>query len=245
LLERYSIPATVFLITGYIAYEREFWWDELDQLFLQPGSLPKKLSLNVNGSTYRWELDEAVDYSAEAFQHHRRWRPGEEVRSSYHSLHDSLWKLLRPMAGGERQSVLHELQGWAGTEPAVRQSHRPLSLEEVLALGQGELVEVGAHTVTHPALRKLLPASQRDEILESKVQLEKILNRPVTSFSYPWGNLSDHTVDIVEEAGFSCACSTRADVVRISTDRYQLPRVEVRDWNREEFARQLSGWFSD
>jgi peptidoglycan/xylan/chitin deacetylase (PgdA/CDA1 family) len=245
LLERYGIPATVFVITGYIGDEREFWWDELDRLFLRPGALPERLSLNVNGSTYRWELDEAVDYSEEAFRRHRRWRPGKEVRSSFHTLHDFLWKLLRPMTESERQEVLRELRGWAGAEEAVRPSHRPLSLEEVVALGQGGLIEVGAHTVTHPALRKLPEAAQRDEIFGSKAQLEAILNGPVTSFSYPFGNLSEQTVGIVREAGYSCACSTQADVVRLSTERFQLPRVEVQDCNGEEFARQLSRWFSD
>lgn len=245
LLERYGIPATVFVTTGYIGHKREFWWDELDRLFLQPSALPERLDLNVNGAAYRWELDEAVDYGEEASRRCRRWRPGEETRSSYQFLHNTLWKLLRSMVGDERQRVLQELRGWAGAEPLVRPSHRPLSLEEVVALTQGGLVEVGAHTVEHPALRKLPPASQRDEISGSKAQLEKILNRPVTSFSYPFGNLSEETVGIVQEAEFSCACSTRAGVVGLSSERFQLPRVEVQDWNREEFARQLSRWFSN
>src|SRR5262245_22040769 len=29
LLELYNVPATVFLTTGYIGQDREFWWDEL------------------------------------------------------------------------------------------------------------------------------------------------------------------------------------------------------------------------
>jgi peptidoglycan/xylan/chitin deacetylase (PgdA/CDA1 family) len=243
LLERYGIPATVFVITGYIGHNRGFWWDELDRLFLLSGALPEKLDLSVNGNTYHWQLDEAGDYSEEAFR--RRWRPGEETRSSYHSLYKSLWKLLRPMAEDERQRVLHELRGWAGVKEVVHPSHRPLSLEEVVALGQGELVEVGAHTVTHPALPRLSPDSQRDEISGSKSRLEEILNRPVTSFSYPYGNLSEQTVGIVQRTGFSCACSTRADAVGLSSERFQLPRVEVQDWDRDEFAGQLSRWFSD
>lgn len=245
LLERYGIPATVFVITGYIGHKREFWWDELEGLFLRSGVLPEKLDLNVNGSTYHWRLGQAGNYDEEAFQRQRRWRPGEEARTSYRTLYESLWNLLRRTAEGERRRVLHELRGWAGAGEAVRPSHRPLSLEEVVALGKGGLIEVGAHTVTHPALRRLSPDSQREEILGSKARLEEILNRSVTSFSYPYGILSEQTVDIVREAGFSCACSTRADVVTLSTERFQLPRAEVQDCNREEFAVQLSAWFSD
>jgi peptidoglycan/xylan/chitin deacetylase (PgdA/CDA1 family) len=245
LLEHYDIPATVFVITGYIGREREFWWDELDRLFLRPDTLPEELDLSVKGVTYHWQLDEADDYSEETHRRQRRWRPEEEARSSYHSLYKSLWKLLRSLAEGERQRALHELRGWAGIKQVVRPSHRPLSSEEVVALDQGGLVEIGAHTITHPALRKLPPDLQQDEILGSKTRLEEVLNRPVTSFSYPYGNLSVQTADIVREAGFSCACSTLADVVRPSSERFQLPRVEVEDWDGEQFAGHLSRWLSD
>jgi peptidoglycan/xylan/chitin deacetylase (PgdA/CDA1 family) len=245
LLERYSVPATVFLTTGFVEYGREFWWDELERLLLHPGTLPEKLSLSANGGTYRWKLVEGIPYSEDASQRHRRWKIEKEARGSRRSLYDSLAKLLRPMTDDERQRVLDELRAWAGAEPAVRPSHRPLTLEEVVSLAQGDLIEVGAHTVTHPALRKLPLPSQRDEISGSKARLEEILNRPVASFSYPFGNLSEQTVGIVREAGFSCACSTRADVVRLSTDRFQLPRVEVQDCNGEEFAGRVSRWFSD
>ena len=245
LLEHHDVPATVFLTTGYLGHEREFWWDELDRLLLRPGALPERLSLTVDGGTYRWELGEAARYGEDAARCHRRWRAWEEAPSSRHSLYNSLWELLHPMAEDERRRVLDELRGWAGAEPAGSPSHRLLSLEEVVALAQGELIEVGAHTVTHPALSTLPPVSQRDEILGSKVQLEEILGRPVTSFAYPYGNRSAETVGIVREAGFACACSTRADVVRRSTNHFKLPRAHVQDWDREEFATWLSRWFSD
>jgi peptidoglycan/xylan/chitin deacetylase (PgdA/CDA1 family) len=243
LLERYDIPATVFLTAGYIGHEREFWWDELDRLLLRPGALPESLSLVVNGSTYQWELGEAAHYSKEAARRHRGWRAWEEAPSSRHSLYNSLWKLLHSMTESERRRVLRELRGWAGAEPAGRPSHRPLSLEEAVALMQGGLVEVGAHTVTHPALSALPAASQRGEILGSKARLEELLGQQVTSFAYPHGDLSAETAGIVREAGFARACSARAGLVELSTDPFQLPRRYVQDWDGEAFSRRLSKWF--
>jgi peptidoglycan/xylan/chitin deacetylase (PgdA/CDA1 family) len=60
LLESFDIPATVFLTAGYIGDSREFWWDELDKLLLQPGTIPKILRLSVNGIPHQWELGEAA-----------------------------------------------------------------------------------------------------------------------------------------------------------------------------------------
>ena len=248
LLERYDVPATVFLTSGFIGQEREFWWDELERIFLQPGTLPERLSLRLSlsgsGGMYRWELGKAAHYTKWAFQQHLRWRAGKEAPSIRHSIYETLWGLLYHMIEGERRKVLDELLRWAGLEPSVRPSHSSLSFEEVVALSKGELIEVGAHTATHPALSKLPGASQREEIVESKARLEQILNRPVTSFAYPHGDFSTETVNIVREAGFDCACSTRADVVNPTTNRLRLPRVLVPNCNEKRFTKLLLRWFA-
>ena len=242
LLERYEVPATVFLTTGYIGHEREFWWDELDQMLLQPGTLPKVLRLSINGNTYRWELGKAAYYGEKTAQRRRYWRAWKYSFSFRHRLYRSLYELLYPLAENERRRVLDELLAWADIEPAVRPTHRPLSFEEVVDL-EGELVEIGAHTVTHPALSTLPAAWQQKEIRESKARLQGILGRRVDSFAYPHGDMSAEAEGIVREAGFACACSCISDVVGRSTNLFRLPRVEVQDWDGKKFARQLSRWF--
>ena len=247
ILEHYDIPATVFITTGYIGNEVEVWSDALDGLLLQPERLPKTLCLDIDGSNYQWELGEAAHYSAYASHRNKNWRAWKDIPPSpRHRLYLALWELLKPLAEDKRQRVLDELVVWAGAEPAVRTTHRTLSLEETFALAQGELIEVGAHTVTHSSLAALPATSQRNQIQQSKIQLEEILDRPVTSFAYPYGTRSDYTaqtVRIVQDAGFVRACSNFAGVIGQSTDRFQLPRIHVENWDGEEFARLLSRWF--
>lgn len=246
LLERYDIPATVFVTTGYIGHDREFWWDELERLLLQPGRLPETLHLTINGRGCQWELGEAAHYTEEASRRFHAWSVLEkDDPSPRQHLYRSLCQLLRPLPHGERRKVLDRLLAWAGVESRIRPTYRPFSSDEVLRLAERELVEVGAHSVTHPVLSTLPAAMQRTEILESKAHLEEILGRPVTSFAYPYGSRSDYTAEtvaIVQEAGFTCACANFADVVWQGTDRYQLPRVVVRDWDGEAFARWLEEW---
>lgn len=246
LLGRSAIPATVFVTTGFIRQEGECWWDELDRLLLQPGTLPATLRLNVSGNAYQWELSEAVHYGEEDLRRYRRWSVLEkDDPSRRHFLYRSLYQLLRPLSKKERRRVLDELLAWAHAESLARPTHRVLSPDEVLHLAEGGLVEVGAHSETHPVLSKLSVADQRVEIEGSKARLEEILGRPVTSFAYPYGGRSQftaETVAIVREAGFSLACSTLAEVVWRGTNCFRLPRVAVQDWNGEEFARRLRRW---
>jgi peptidoglycan/xylan/chitin deacetylase (PgdA/CDA1 family) len=241
LLEHYNYPATVFLTSGGVGNPREFWWDELDRLLLQPGILPDRLRLTINGLTYQWELGEATHYSQEACWQHRSWRIEESDAppGGRQALYYDLWKLLYPLPDDEQQKVLEQLQGWAGVASEGRLTHRTLSVDEVVALAQDDLIEIGAHSVTHASLPTLSRASQWAEIHQNKVHLEELLGRTVRSFAYPYGKYTQETISVVREAGFICACSTIGQHVQRHTAPFQLPRMYVGDWDGDEFAKWL------
>lgn len=239
LLERYEIPATVFVVTEYIGHKLGIWWDQVNRLLLQPGALPEELHLRINDNHYQWKLSKAAQRSGGVSRYPPLWRVGWDDSIFRYYLCHSLAELLRPLTEGERQKVLNELLVWADAEPGVQPGHRSLSHEELVALAQTELIEVGAHTMTHPMLSLIPEASQRHEILGSKIRLEESLGQRVNSFAYPFGVPAAGTVGIVREAGFTCACLLAQKYVNPLTDRFQLPRVAVEDWNGERFARWL------
>lgn len=246
LLQRYDIPATVFVTTGYVGGQREFWWDELERLLLQPGTLPETLRLTVNGSPCQWQLGDSAYYDAEMYWRHCCWNIGQDEPGLRQRLYRALYQLLRPLPDGERRQVLDELLAWAGAEPVARPTHRALSPDEIVHLAKGGLVEIGAHTVTHPALAELPAAAQQSEIQGSKSRLQEILGCTVISFAYPYGSRRHYTPEttaIVQEAEFGSACSGPSGLVWRGADRFQLPRISVRDWDGEAFESRLQEWF--
>jgi peptidoglycan/xylan/chitin deacetylase (PgdA/CDA1 family) len=117
-----------------------------------------------------------------------------------------------------------------------------LTMSELQQLAMNQLIEVGAHSLTHPSLAARPASEQRAEIEESKAFLENLLQRPVTGFSYPHGSLSSLTRDLVCQAGYRYACASHNDVVRCGSDPFRLPRFWVPDWNGERFGRWLQWW---
>lgn len=248
LLEQFEIPATVFVATGNIENQREFWWDELERLLLQPGRLPKILSLTVGERTYSWDLGEAAEYGVADYERDRTWTwyvPEDADPSPRQRVFRSLYQFLQPLLPIDRQRLMDELLAQAGVATTGRDTHRSLSPTEVQILAAGGAIEVGAHTVTHPKLSALSAAEQRQEIEQSKSRLEAILERSVTSFAYPHGDYTKVTAELVAGAGFACACSTRVNRVRRQTNCFQIPRMEVGDWDGDTFAKQLARWFYD
>jgi peptidoglycan/xylan/chitin deacetylase (PgdA/CDA1 family) len=134
---------------------------------------------------------------------------------------------------------LAQLQGWAGVASEGRLTHRTLAVDGVVALAHGNLIEIGAHAMTHASLPTLSGAAQWAEIHQSKIHLEELLGRPVQSFAYPYGQYTQETVAAVRAAGFFCACSTMGQRVPRHANPLQLPRLYVGDWDGDEFAKWL------
>ena len=69
---------------------------------------------------------------------------------------------------------MDDLLAWAGGKPSARSECRPVTVEEAVALGEADLVGIGAHTVTHSLLSALSPSEQSFEIRRGKEALARI-----------------------------------------------------------------------
>lgn len=239
LLEHYQVPATVFVTTGQIGNTREFWWDELERMLLRPGRLPEQLQLMIDDRVYQWNLGAATVYTHDEYRRDHNRRAWEGVAGSRLAFFYSIWDVLRLAPHAARLRALDEIMVWAQAEEAARSSYRALSTDELRALANSESVTIGAHTVTHPSLPAHDRLQQRMEILQSKLDLENILNQPVKSFSYPFGDIVPQTSRLVQEARFVCACTTHGAIVERGSDLFQLPRFMVENWSEDQFATWL------
>ena len=164
LLERHGIPATVFVTTGTLESEREFWWDDLERALLQPARLPTTLSLRIGGATHCWALGEGADVDVSADPAHRHWRAWDDsAPTARHRVYRSVYQLLYSLPEGERREAQDEILAWAGV-PSVpaRASHRALVRQELIDLAAGELIDVGAHGDTLAALGVRFGPAERD-----------------------------------------------------------------------------------
>jgi peptidoglycan/xylan/chitin deacetylase (PgdA/CDA1 family) len=246
LLERNGAPATVFVASSYIGGNTEFWWDELERVLLCPQELRRPLHLDVDGRIYACDLGTDSIYDSAAFERNRNWHQARrDTPTRRHALYRTMHRLLCMLSSAEREHVLEQLRKWANLNRAGRATHLPLSEDETISLARGGLVEIGAHTATHPVLSMLPIAEQKDEIEVSKGRLERIVGQPIVSFAYPYGSLSDYqaqTMKAIADLGFESASSTFANVVMNGYDRFQLPRFTMRDWDGPRLRAQLQAW---
>ena len=88
--------------------------------------------------------------------------------------------------------------------------------------------DLGAHTVNHVDLGKMLGETAEHEIIDCGKELEKIVSKPVDLFSYPFGrpeNISVGSREIVKTSGYVALFSAYGGIVDSRTDPYDIPRM--------------------
>jgi peptidoglycan/xylan/chitin deacetylase (PgdA/CDA1 family) len=225
ILEEVGIPATFFVSTGNLDTLLEYWWDELERIILGDRSMPESFTLRDSRFERTWPTVTLEDR--------------EEL---YRKIHLQMMKL--DPAG--REDWLMQLRRWAQLDETGREAYRAMTDDELRCLAGSKWVTIGAHTVTHTPLSTLSAEQQRREIFSSKHQLETLLGKAITVFSYPFGRKNDYnrvSVQICRELGFIKAASNFPGQVHRWTDSYQLPRQLVRNWDIDTFASRVKDFW--
>lgn len=103
----------------------------------------------------------------------------------------------------------------------------PISYER-RTLADGDIVdlsrrhEIGAHGLGHLRLDHLSASEIRSEVERSKTLLERLVNRKVWGFCYPYGIHNSDIVQVLRDVGFEYARTVRSFQTMVE-DPYEMP----------------------
>ena len=117
--------------------------------------------------------------------------------------------------------------------------HPYLTWPEVQEMASSGAFVVESHTVDHPSLRRLSDRQQRQQIVESRRELQRRLGIPVRYFAYPFGAFNPNSVELVEQAGYRAALS----VGKGNNSRYQITRHSMWPSSLRQFQAVLKETF--
>lgn len=238
ILEDMQIPATVFISSGYVDSKQEYFWDELERLILSSDSLPSAIELEHDEGKTLWQINGQGPVKID-------WL---DLKSPFEPRQKAYWDLLSILAkmnkdGWERS--MKSLREQVSADGIARETHRLLTKDELIELAGSKWIEIGSHTCNHVLLAENSEQTQKYEIVQDKVNLEKLLKQPITSLSYPYGgpdDIGDKAVEIAKQAGHKIAFTTDWLSIRRDYDIFRLPRLLIDDWNGDEFRKSIHFW---
>jgi peptidoglycan/xylan/chitin deacetylase (PgdA/CDA1 family) len=179
--------------------------------------------------------------SEPAFEQQLDWLVAQGLRTS--SLHemkgvvltfddgkeDALTRVLPALQKRGQRGAFFVITGMIG-KPGY------LTWDGVRALAKAGM-EIGSHTVTHARLADLPDEEVREELVESKRELEKQLGHQVDLLAYPYNSVRARVRDAARDAGYRIAVS---GVAHGGSDPLDLLRTTItRATTMEQFKETL------
>lgn len=217
-LARHGLPATIFLASGFIGSAEVPWFDRVALAFKLP---------RARAFTAPW--GDAVSLATET----------ERVQAMERTVAH-----LKQLPDDELHRIADTLLGALGVTDQKCFKNVMLSWDDVQALA-GLGFSIGAHTVNHPILSRVPPQRAWTEILGSRTMIESACGRAPKAFAYPNGASEDYTETVkqlVREAGFACAVTTRFGLNTAATSPWELRRGGPWEHHLPTFALKLAAY---
>jgi len=219
-LEKYNVPATIFITTGLIDHETNLWWYEIEHIVK---------SLSLLEFTWRKKL----------------YLLPLSTDSDKNLAVNTLETLFKGLDQLEQERLLVLLKDCG--DSTYSYDKEMLTWEEIRELDNHPLITIGAHTVNHSVLSHVSENELRDEIVHSKMILEEKVGHKISHFAYPFGEagqVGPREFSISATAGFKSAFTTRPGHLfpEHRNHIHALPRVMIEDFDTfESFQWKLSG----
>ena len=152
IVEAKGVPITIFVTSGVLGSHGGFWWDRLGTLLRSRPSAISEITLPAGERTVRIGLGSSC-----------KRKDLQSVR-----------RHLLPLPVTEIHRVLDAVSEQWGISAAPPPDARPLTVSEFVQLAASNMVTIGDHTVDHVRLRGLHAADQKQTIVSSKEQLERL-----------------------------------------------------------------------
>lgn len=123
---------------------------------------------------------------------------------------------------------------------------KPLMKLDDWLLWRNSGMDIGSHTRSHANLTTLSSSDASAQIIESKQELELMLDCEVRHFCYPFGQFDKTHSSIVKGAGYASATTTHRGLIQCGDDPYSLRRVMIaRATNLLQFALKVGTNYED
>jgi peptidoglycan/xylan/chitin deacetylase (PgdA/CDA1 family) len=196
ILKKYGIPATIFLVSGLINTKKLLWYDRLSWI------LQNSISLHEITVHKKIDLADYIDSKLTGINLSKISNRKLTIRKFVEALKKAKFE--------DRDQFIDNFAYNFGLQNDGNKFRAMLNWNEVREMEKAGIC-FGAHTVTHPVLSQLDNDKAEEEIVISKQIIENKLQKPVSTFAYPYGKYEDfisHNIDMIKSAGYAFACTT-------------------------------------
>lgn len=211
ILGEYRIPSCLFVLSAGMQGRSWLWFDQLRHAIF--GATVTRFELEIDGERREFPLQNPALREA-------AW--------------DAIATRCSRLTTERREQVIADVASCVAMSipDAAPQAYALASVTELRAL-DAQAVEIGAHTATHPILSQCTDAEIETEIVHSKLEFERLLEREMRIFCYPSGMPGDfdrRATNAVKRAGYGAATTANGGMCtaeQLAESPWLIPRISA------------------
>ncbi len=208
IFRRHEVPYTIYIAPGLISGSHTLWWEDLEIL------ISTRKRINVDGPNGRKSFETISP---------------EEKRTAFAEL---MHYLTTQVDEVQQREIVDKLSNVYNHDAKAHAAAQIMNWRELKSLANDPLSTFGAHTMGHFAVARLSADEARQEIKQSRDELEQQIGTTIRHFAYPYGypaaaGLRDF--ELTREIGFKTAVTTRHGVLYQEHGKHLtgLPRISL------------------
>lgn len=207
ILHKYSMPASMFIVTDCIEKNLPTWTYIIDYVFEHTKKLALKdfnyPSLNKEFQKTKWiNNEDRITYGKKFKQY------------------------LKGIPSTTRSAIIQNLlSNFDDTSSPTGQMLTWNDIKQIKSAG----FDIGSHSVTHVTLATVEDDNElKYELLESKKQLKEKAGIDPTVFSYPCGSYNKRVKEFTKDAGYKAGLAVNRQLYNpAKNDLFEVPRIEL------------------
>ena len=208
ILDKYKLPATVFVTTSFIHQENEapsyLWFDQIYQSFL---------TTKINVLDLKILQMSNMDLSTK----------GKRIAAS-----EAVIGNLKELSVQSKNELVKEIVSILGPIECDNPCYQGATWTDIKK--SSYRISIGAHTINHEILSRLSLTDASEEIVKSKSIIETATGLKVDHFAYPNGRFEDFNIMIVnavKSAHYEGAVTTIEGINCQNDDVFTLKRIAI------------------
>lgn len=225
ILEKYEVPAVIFICTDFVGTDNTFWHEDLKKYLLRLE--PEALEVLRKGDSFPREIEDELIQIANT--------PHDSRRKSI----DKITELFKCHSPKDIESYLIRIGSVLGTNSAATKPAM-LSWEQIRVMAKNNIT-FGSHTKSHCILTNVSIDEVEIELSESKRIIEEKTGHKVYFVAYPNGNHNDDIVKKAKNLGYLAGFTCEPGFNKDTNNSLEMTRKHV----HEIMSNNIFGNYSD
>ncbi|MBN2134866.1 MAG: polysaccharide deacetylase family protein [Acidobacteria bacterium] len=202
IMRELGVKGCFYLVSDLAGTNNLLWTDQVEVAVRNLGE--RNFQFNFNDATFHYRL---------------------ENESSYQAAFNDIKSKLRSVADKQRIEYMQQFR--LPPDADIAEEFFMADWQQIRDL-DSDILEIGSHTRNHPNCTSLIYNEEvEDEIKNSRLIIEKQIDRPTEHFCYPAGAYDDRVISAVKNAGYKSAATIEYGFNDANTDLYRLKRLSA------------------